>query len=36
MEVDTVMDMMGDMVKKNFFLSESGTIIRGWWPHQSN
>ena len=35
MEVDTVMDMMGDMVK-NFFLSESGTIIRGWWPHQSN
>ena len=30
MEVDTVVDMMGDMVK-NFILY----IIRGWWPHQS-
>ena len=24
-------DMMGDLVKKNFILY----IIRGWWPHQS-
>ena len=30
MEVDTVVDMMGDMVK-NFILY----FIRGWWPHQS-
>ena len=30
MEVDTVVDMMGDLVK-NFILY----IIRGWWPYQS-
>ena len=28
MEVDTVVDMVGDMVK-NFILY----IIRGWWPY---